>query len=189
MNGVPETEVVDRHPPGPASDDRVTVVWDARTGRALQRFGLEESVSGTVDAVVVDRRGCETTPAAPGELVVEGARVVVVPDRSDSSPPVEIRIDGRGDRNERVVRTLGRAVALDAALDDAFESARRGHGSRRAEDGRPHSRCSTDGGPEVPTDHTEPCLRTFPGDAITVLVELDTSIAVGGFAAAVEPLR
>ena len=190
MNGVRETDTVDRRPPEPTGDaDRVTVVWDARTGRYLQRLGLEGSVSGTVDAVVVDRRGCETTPSVPGELVIEGVRVVVVPDRSDGAPPVEIRIGGRGDRNERIVRTLRRAVALDAALDDAFESARRGQEPRRADDERPHARLSTDGGPELSVDHSETSGREFAGDSITELVDVDTSIAIGGFAAAVEPLR
>lgn len=155
-------------------DDPVTVDWDVRMRRCLRQVGLEESVAGRVDVLVVDRRGGETTPPEPGELRVDGHRVVVVPDRTDGAPAVRIRVAGGRERYGAAVRTLRRTVALDASVDAAFESARRRYRRRHGNGG-----FTTDGG--RPTPSVESAVRGFD--------DADTSLAVGGFAAAVEPLR
>lgn len=165
-------------------DDLVAVEWEVRTRRRLRGLGIAESVTGRVDVVVVDRRGSETTPVEPGELTLGGRRVVVVPDRSDGAPPVELWVGGPRPRYADVVRTLRRTVALDARVDAAFESARRRH--RRA---RGDVDLSTDGGRSTP-----PSGSATPGvDAVESGVlwfdETEASLAIGGFAAAVGPLH
>jgi len=147
-----------------------------------------EAVSGQVD-VVVDRRGCETTPRVPGELDVEGRRVVVVPDRSDGAPPVGIRVRGRRDRCRRVVWTLRRAVAFDAMVDDTFECGRRRSRLPREDGDRSRRPLSTDGGPSRSAAEGEVALRDTAGRAASRLADADVPLAIGGFAAAVEPLR
>lgn len=185
MTGVHEADTLEgSDPTATVGDDVVVVDWNVRTRRRLRGLGLAESVTGSVDVVVVDRRGEETTPPEPGELVVEGRRVVVVPDRSDGAPPVEIWVEGDRARHGPVVRVLRRTVALDSSVDAAFESARRRHrptggdGAVRADGGRS-------------TTVVEP--PTSGLDAVeSVALELavtEMSLAVGGFAAAVDPLR
>jgi hypothetical protein len=159
---------------GPAnSEDAVTVEWDVRPSRRLRRLGLAGSVTGVVDVVVVDRRGGETTPGRPGELTVDGRRVLVLPDRAVGAPRVELWVAGPRERYERVVRTLRRTVELDARVDAAFEAARRRHRRGRGPDG-----LSTDGGRATPPVGS--VLEGFDGPAV--------SLAVGGFAAAVDPV-
>ena len=165
-------------------DDLVAVDWDVRTRRRLRRLGIAESVTGGVDVVVVDRRGGETTPREPGELTVDGRRVVVVPDRSDDAPPVELWVGGRPSRYAGVVRTLRRTVALDERVDAAFESARRRH--RRV---RERADLSTDGGRSIPSTGSTTSEIDTVESVVLGFDETDTSLAVGGFATAVDPLR
>ena len=190
MEGTSEAGVVEGHLGGTrVGVDGVEVVWGARIPRFLGRFGLGGSVSGRVDAVVVDRRGCETTPRVPGELDVEGRRVVVVPDRSDGAPPVEAGVRGHRDRYGRLVRTLRSVVAFDAMIDDAFECARRRSRVPREDGDHRCTPLSTDGGPSHSAHEGETDERDAAGRAARLLADVDTPLAVGGFAAAVEPLR
>lgn len=185
MVGVDETDAVEEDDSTvTGGDDAVTVHWNAQLRSRLRELGLAGTVTGRADAVVVDRRGGHTTPADPGELTVDGRRVVVVPDRTEGAPPVELYAAGRRARYGRVVRVLRWTVLLDARVDAAFESTRRRHRLGRGE-----SAVSTDGGLSVPG-----AWSASPGlDAVgSVTVELeaaDTSLAIGGFAAAVEHLR
>lgn len=166
MTGAHEVKAVLRPDPD-GSDDAVSVDWDVPTRQRLEDLGAGAPVSGGVDVVVLDRRGAETTPTEPGELTVGGRRVVVVPDRGGAGPPVEVWVVGDRERYEGVVDVLRRTVDLDASVDAAFDDA-----------GRRNPREGADGGPT--------------GRAIerTVLAfeVADTPLAVGGFAAAIEPL-
>jgi hypothetical protein len=185
MTGVHEADTLEGSDPATTiGDDAVAVDWNVRIRHRLRGLGLAASVTGTVDVVVVDRRGHETTPPEPGDLIVEGRRVVVVPDRSDGAPPVEIWVGGDRARHGPVVRVLRRTVALDSSVDAAFESAR-----RRRRPARGDGTVRADGGRSVTV--AEP--PTSGLDAVeSVALELavtEVSLAVGGFAAAVDPLR
>lgn len=154
-------------------DEYVSVDWEVRTGRRLERLGLGPSVSGSVDVVVLDRRGETATPAESGELTVDGRRVVVVPDRSGAGPPVEAWVAGGRERYEAVVDVLRRTVALDASIERAFDAARQ---PRAGDDER-----TTDRGSTGDSRAIERAIRAFE--------DADAALAVGGFAVAVEPLR
>lgn len=172
MTGTDEAEWVDEGGTGTGTDDGVVVDWDVRLDPRLRSIGLSKAVPGTVDVVVVDRRGCETTPCRPGRLSVGDHRILVVPDRRDGASPVEMWVAGTPKRYGGVVRTLRKIVALDASVDAAFESA---SSTRETSE----SGVSTDGG-------SRECLR---GSMVTSLDIADTALAVGGFAGAVEPLE
>jgi hypothetical protein len=179
MTGVHEHEERDSDgPAGAGSDGGLIVDWDVRIRRRLRQVGLAASVSGSVDVVVVDRRGGETTPREPGEVTVEGRRVVVVPDRADGAPPVEVCVAGPRHRYADVVRTLRRTVLLDERVDAAFESAR-----RRT---RGEAPARTDGG-SVPPGPQAPGVEAVESAALG-FDTADVSLAVGGFAAAVGPI-
>ncbi len=171
MTGAHEVDTVEGHgPEATGGDDPVTVEWGVRIDRHLRRIGLPGV--GNVEVVVVDRRGGETTPAEPGVLSVDGHRVLVVPDRRVDAPPVEIWVAGTRGRYGEAVRTLRRTVALDARVDAAFEAASRSRGHHA------DTNVSTDGGSV--TRPVESVVRGFD--------DVETSLAVGGFAAAVEPV-
>jgi hypothetical protein len=171
MTGVHGVDTVEGHGPEVSGgDDLVTVEWDVRMDRYLRRVGLPGVEN--VEVVVVDRRGGETTPTEPGVLFVDGHRVLVVPDRRVDAPPVETWVAGTRGRYGEVVRTLRRTVALDASVDAAFEAASSPRG------GHADTVVSTDGGSA--TVLVESVVREFD--------DADTPLAVGGFAAAVEPV-
>jgi hypothetical protein len=152
----------------------MVVDWEVRMARRLEAVGLDPAVSNAVDVVVVDRRGCETTPCEPGVLTLDGCRVLVVPDRRDGAPTLEVWVDGTGDRFRDVVRTLRRTVTLDAGVEDAFDSA---SGARRTD----RDDVPTDGGRSAtPVDPLLEAFEEFDGPR--------TALAIGGFAGAVEPL-
>jgi len=180
MTGVHEHEALDSDgPAGAGSDGFLIVDWNARIRRRLRQVGLGASVGGSVDVVVLDRRGGETTPCEPGELTVEGRRVVVVPDRADGAPPVEICVAGPRQRYADVVRTLRRTVLLDERVDAAFESARR----RRT---RGEAAARTDGGSVPPGPHAAGVEAV---ESVALGFDAaDVCLAVGGFAAAVGPI-
>lgn len=167
-----EAEGLDEGGAETVTDHGVVVDWDVRLDRRLRSLGLSKAVPGTVDVVVIDRRGCETTPCRPGRLSVGDHRILVVPDRRDGASPVEMWVAGAPERYGGVVRTLRRIVALDASVDAAFESA----SSTR---GKSESGVSTDGGSK----------ESLRGSMITSLDVADTALAVDGFAGAVEPLE
>lgn len=156
-----------------SGDELVTVEWDVQADRRLRRVGLPDPGAEDVGVVVVDRRGGETTPGEPGVLSVDGHRVLVVPDRRADAPPVEVWVAGTRERYGEVVGTLRRTVVLDASVDAAFEAASRPRG-HRADTG-----VSTDGGSV--SRPVESVVRGFD--------DAGTSLAVGGFAAAVEPIQ
>lgn len=159
-------------------DVGMVVDWDVPMRRRLEAVGLAGSVPSVadVDAVVVDRRGSETTPCEPGVLPLDGRRVLVVPDRRDGAPAIEVWVSGTADRFEGLVRTLRLTVTLDESVEDAFASASQ---SPRAD---PWGRVPTDG--DRPASPVESLLERFEG-----LDETGTALAIGGFAAAVEPLE
>lgn len=173
MTDVNEIGARERYEPGATGgDDTVTVEWEVRVARRLRRVGLPDPDAGNVEVVVVDRRGGETTPGEPGVLSVDGHPVLVVPDRRVDAPPVEVWVSGTWRRYAGVVRTLRRTVALDARVDAAFEAASRPRGHHA------DTSVSTDGGSV--THPVESIVRGFD--------DVETSLAVGGFAAAVEPV-
>ena len=153
-------------------DDLVTVERGVRMDRRLRRVGLPDPGVGNVEVVVVDRRGGEATPAEPGVLSVDGHRVLVVPDRRVDAPPVEVWVSGTGERYDGVVRTLRRVVALGARVEAAFETASRPRGRRAETD------VSTDGG-----SASRPLESVERG-----VDDVEAALAVGGFAAAVDPV-
>lgn len=172
MIGADGVQTPDRHGPDTVSEDTGFVVdWHVRTRRRLRTVGLARPVS--VAVVVVDRRGCETTPSGPGLLSVDGHRVLVVPDRRDGAPPVEVWVAGGPSQYGDVVRTLRWTVALDASIDAAFEAA--------SQPRRVHP------GDDVPTYRGS---ATRPTESMLLAFDdANTSLAIGGFAGAVELLE
>jgi hypothetical protein len=170
---VHEADTQERYGPGvTAGEDLVTVEWDVLVDRRLRRVGLPDPGVRDVEVVVVGRRGDESTPAEPGVQSVDGHRIPVVSDRRVDAPPVEVRVAGTPRRCGEVVRPLRRTVALDASADAAFEAASRPQGDHA------DTSVSTDGVSVTPS--VEPVVSGFD--------DAETSLAVGGVAAAVEPL-
>ena len=174
MTGPDTKETMDGREPDPAGvDAEAAVDWSVRLDRRLRTVGLSGRAPEDVNVVVVDRRGAGTTPCEPGVLSVGDHRVLVVPDRRDGAAPVEIWVADTRDRYGEVVRTLRRTVALDASVDATFESATR---SRRSSAGND---VSTDGG-----------SKPHPiGAVLPAFDTVDTALAIGGLAGAVEPLE
>ena len=175
MTGVEEVNAVVGANQGMAGDDAVSVDWDVGTRRRLGSLGLAAPELESVDVVVLDRREGTTTPVEPGALTVGGRRVVVVPDESEGSPSVEVWVAGGRERYGGVVDALRRTVALDASIDRAFDAARR------------PTRAGVD--EEYPVDDGSVDGARAIERAVLALEGLDTPLAVGGFAAAAEPLR